>query len=242
MPASKVAELLKGIPRRLFRRKDARTRWLKALRHSVSPGEGRWWIDPTHTPLEATRFILVLYLFQAKIVDLSIDEPAWGFVRDFANLNRQRPFDDAVLWEAVAAMVKRFSLPQHWKGLGAYLGRILRQIRAKEWNRERKRGPTPLEDLRLSRRTAYRLMSQGVLPRIQLRQLSHLKEGATPAEIHAFVRAAEDRKARGSLREEAKSLLGDDRSSEAARKLLYRRLKAGESLAAIVGRLRRGSP
>ena len=62
-------------------------------------------IDPTHTSLEATRFILVLYLFQAKIIDLSIDEPAWGFVRDFANLNRQRPFDDAVLWEAVAAMV-----------------------------------------------------------------------------------------------------------------------------------------
>jgi len=237
MPASKVAELLKGIPRRLFRRKDASTRWLKALRYSVIPGEGTWWIDPTHTPLEATRFILVLYLFQAKIIDLSIDEPAWGFVRDFANLNRQRPFDDAVLWEAVVAMVKRFSLPRHWKGLGAYLGRVLRQIRAKEWNRERKRGPTPLEDLRLSRRTAYRLMSQGVLPRIQLRELSSLQEKA-PEKVEAFVEAAEQRMEQQNRRRGALSLLSRGRTSEAARKSLYRRLKAGESLADIVGRLR----
>jgi hypothetical protein len=140
-------------------RKEIRNIWLKGLREALSgQNEGTWWwIDPRNTPLSATRFVLFLYLFQGGLIELTADDQVWKFLREFARRGRRTRLEDGVLWEALSRMKKHFSVPRDWKGLGLYLHRVCFEI-VRDGSRQEE---SALDQVGLSRRTAYRLMSQG---------------------------------------------------------------------------------
>jgi hypothetical protein len=142
-----------------------------------------------------------------------------------------------VLWEVVSRLKKHFSLPRDWKGLGLYLHRVCFEI---ERDKNRQEGSV-LDRVGLSRRTAYRLMSQGVLPRISLKDLGRVQNmTSVPSNISKFLQAAEEFVDMRRHREEARQHFeSKGLSREAARKRVYRRVQAGETLQKVVHDLRR---
>ena len=222
--------LQKGVPRRFMSKNEVRNVWLEALREGLSgENEGTWWwVDPKNTPLSATRFVLFLYLFQGEVVELSPDDQAWAFLREFANRGRRTELEDGVLWDAISKMKEHFSLPRDWKGLGLYLHRICFDIERSN----QRRGESILDRFGLSPRTAYRYMSQGVLPPIRLKDLGRVERMEDlPPKISNFIRAAKERVDKRTHRRAAIQYYVESRglSREAARKRVYRRLRSGES-------------
>jgi hypothetical protein len=167
-------------------------------------GDARWWLDPAKTPEETTAFVLLVYLWQAKMLDLTPETKQWAFAKAFLRTKA----DEATLFLVLERMRRHYALPQHWKGLRQYVGRVLRSVQGPD---DATRPPVP-------RRTYFRWKSRG------------LGQG----EIEA-------RRRHRLLRREAMAILTErGKSDEAARKLIARRLQAGESLTALISRLRRG--
>jgi len=239
VPNDVVQALLDELPHRLLKRADLRRSWLRALRLTLQPEDGAtWWVDPGNTPIAATRFVLLLYLYQAQMIDLVPDGTNWRLIREFLDEERRATVDDVTVYQMLQLMRRHFSHPQDWKGLRLYIGRVLRAIRFKE----RDRRSSILDSVDLSPRTAYRLMEAHKLPRIRLQELGRPTVGSARKQmVEAFKAATSARFRTRALRREASSLLeAKGRTSEAARKFLYRRLQGGRSLEEIVGRLRRG--
>ncbi len=243
-----LAEILAGTPRRTMRVSEVKKARTMALRRVMSPREGAlWWIDPSPkgTPLAATQFALLLYLCGSGVIDLGKEHEAWAFAKQFIAREAREGtgrIDEGLLYEALIAMSRRYVLPQHWKGLRVYLGRVLRSIRAGVAKRV-----TIADRLGVSQRTLYRWIADEKVPSINIRQLSRaLGEGRSSARDEAFLDAARRLADQRHLRREIMKLLTAERrkprgmTKEGARKLIQRRLHAGETLDMIFGRVRRG--
>lgn len=188
-------------------------------------GDKLWWIDPDHTPADATRFVFLLYLWQVGVIDLTAGDEAWGFVKAFIQGPRYKDLEDGELYDILSRMRQHYALPQHWKALRVYIRHVIRDVRAKAGQRPDKIAAR----LSISRRTFYRWR----------RQVARSGSANLTAEEWAEIGQRAERRA---LRREAMRILTDSRekSPEVARKLIQRRLGRGGSLETIVRKLRKG--
>ncbi len=182
----------------------------------------RWWIDPAKTPPEATRFVLILYMWQVGMISLAPGQASWTSVKKFI-----RSKDDAQLYLILQRMRTHYTLPQHWMELRVYIGKVIRGLAAQKAGQRN----TIAAHYGISRRTFYRWISQGWVPR----------NGKAPLDERGWA-ALEQLAGQRALRREAMRMLTENKgkSMEAARKLVYRNLKAEKSLETMVRGLRRG--
>lgn len=217
--------------------------WSAGMRQAVK-GEPEeygaiWWIDPSKTPQGATCFVLLLYLWQAGMIRLEPDGEEWAFIKAFVRGPRGYSIDDTALYEILELCRRHFALPQHWKGLRVYLGRVIRDVQRKEHGR----ADGIANRSGLSRRTLYRLISQKKVPQVSLGALAgKIREKKEISQRErVFLETIDRRGSQRRLRHEATELLeGKGKSRAAARKMIQRHLTAGMSLETIVGRLSRG--
>ncbi len=181
-----------------------------------------WWIDPVRTPPEATRFVLILYLWQVGMISLAPGQASWTSVKKFI-----RSKDDAQLYLILQRMRTRYALPQHWKGLRVYIGKVIRGLAAQKAGQRN----AIAAHYGISRSTFYRWISEGRVPR----------NGKAPLDKRGWA-AVQQLAGQRALRREAMRMLTENKgkSVEAARKLVYRDLKAEKSLETMVRGLRRG--
>jgi hypothetical protein len=238
-PAALI-DSMRDLPRTFVRARDLKKAWLQALRGALHFGEGAtWWIDPRRTPPDVTRFALLVFLWQARVLDLSgsgqADREALDCARTFVRQARPTGIDEAQLYQTLVALRDHYTLPQDWKELRRYLGRVVRTVRAKEAKR-----PDPIADgVGVSRRTVYRWRSEGRLPSFSLPLVyKKLKEQtALSSGEKASLEAATQLADRRRTRKEVQDLLMErGRGREAARKFIQRRLRAGESVRTMLER------
>ena len=181
-----------------------------------------WWIDPDRTPPEATRFVLILYLWQVGMISLAPGQASWTSVKKFI-----RSKDDAQLYLILQWIRTRYALPQHWMELRVYIGKVIRGLAAQKAGQR----DTIAAQYGISRRTFYRWISEGRVPR----------NGKAPLDERGWA-AVQQLAGQRALRREAMRMLTENKgkSVEAARKLVYRDLKAEKSLETMVRGLRRG--
>ena len=94
-------------------------------------GDERWWVHPSKTPHETTQFVLMLYLFQAQMLDLDAHPDVYkALKRLFKAMGFSKNDDEEdVQFEAFLLIAKHFALPQDWRQLRMYIAKTLRTAR-----------------------------------------------------------------------------------------------------------------
>ena len=201
--------------------------WLKGMRRARAKkplkGDALWWIDPDETPLDVTRFVFLLYLIQAEMIDLNQESEAWKFVTVFARVKDSHQYE---LLLGLKRMARSFALPQHWKQLRKYLKRV-RRTGAGEPSQKMEaiaaKGGIPV-------RTLYRWLNKIARKRGM--------PTAWLADDESAMATIQDRAEQRTRRRAANlALARTGKSKEAARKFLQRRIAAGETLEQIIKHL-----
>ena len=201
----------------------ARDHWKSLLREEreKKPNEGSifWWIDPEETPIYVTRIAFLLYLAQAKMVDMTKN--------DFDVAKLLKPvakriggsIDLGVTFQAFKRMTKHFALPQHWKALRKYLDRCIRTEASKSGENIMQ---SFSDDIEVPLRTAHRWKSElGQQLKLPARKVQLTEEVRT-----ALKQRADDRVKQKAARS---VLLLMGKNSDTARQFVYRHRQKGES-------------
>ena len=183
-------------------------------------GDALWWIDPDETPLDVTRFVFLLYLIQAEMIDFDRESEAWTFVTAFARVKDSHQYE---LLLGLKRMARSFALPQHWKQLRKYLKQV-RRTGAGEPSQKMEaiaaKGGIPV-------RTLYRWLNKIARKRGM--------PTAWLADDESAMATIQDRAEQRTRRRAANlALARTGKSKEAARKFLQRRIAAGETLEGVL--------
>jgi len=206
--------------------------FLKGLRTSrvnnPSKGERLWWVEPGKTPAEITIFVFLLYLKQVGMRDLYLDSQQFleRFIRRYGGKDIPRG-DKEKVFSIFGQMTTRFTVPQDWRSLTAYLKRVIRTELTGEksqWLKEL------AEEWEVSERTVIRwLKNQGGKGQMSF---------SPPSAVLDKLKVKAERKTVRRLA--LKALCWSGKRKEAARKYLQRHLAEGETCESIIRKF--GSP
>ncbi|MCH8039054.1 MAG: hypothetical protein IH977_01755 [Nitrospinae bacterium] len=208
---------LKAMPEgeRLFWLRGAR----KVLAKEPTRGDKLWWIDPTRTPVEVTRFTLIFYLFQAEMIDLE-QHPE---IREWLMTFLYRRTEPGTMFLALRQMKESFALPGDWRQVRKYFAKAIQTVEGE------------------SRTITKAFADEAGLPLAtanRWRKTAGREQGYTKSRVplNEPIRARVQELARQRVHRRAAMvvLTKAGKSKEAARKYIQRHLAKGETFEAII--------
>ncbi len=238
----------------------------------------RLWVDPrSRISEEVAQFLVLFYLWRHELVALSppqtsAERPSdeWSFILTFIG-RWWRLNEEAEAQEVMNRLRDKYGFPDRWRGVLAYISRVIRDVRPKKLRREVQIGHEVAEALSYQRRHGKPSRSDNRSAQPDGPELVSVDEIAEALDVkrRTVYRWAAKRKlrvtcsAKGRLRferpvvEEARrDLVGPrkvrlylmeklkeaGKKPEAAKKFIQRRLQSGKTLMEIGRELKEGRP